>query len=220
MGNGFGAGFAGFAAVLFQLALLAGVIFLVLRLLRRRQPAFAGAAPGAGGWPSQPPLQREPLRPAYAGGGAEGLRSAMTNSAGGLEIVIDHRDRETFERLLMEIQEALGREDYAALRERTTPEVMGYLAEDLAQYATEGRRNEISNTRLLEADVAEAWREGDRDYATAALRYEAIDVVRDRTSGQVLEGDAALPTETTELWTFLRQGAGPWKLSAIQPTSA
>lgn len=64
--------------------------------------------------------------------------------------------------------------------------------------------------------MAEAWREGDRDYATAAMRYEAIDVVRDRTSGAVLEGDPARPLQTTELWTFVRQGGGAWKLSAIQ----
>ncbi|WP_309092807.1 TIM44-like domain-containing protein [Phenylobacterium sp.] len=213
LGNGFGAGMAGFMAVLFQLALAAGVVFLLMKLFRRRaQPAMAGGAP----WPNA--AHRE----APQGFGASRPAPQPTYTpvtpepATPVEIGVTGQDRDTFERLLMEIQDALGREDYGALRERTTPEVMGFLAEDLAQNATEGRRNEISGTTLLEADVAEAWREGDRDYATAAMRYQAIDVVRDRATGAVIEGDPARPTQTTELWTFVRQNGGPWKLSAIQ----
>ncbi len=38
----------------------------------------------------------------------------------------------------------------------------------------------------------------------------------DRASGAVLEGNPSQPSETTELWTFARQGGLPWKLSAIQ----
>ena len=53
-------------------------------------------------------------------------------------------------------------------------------------------------------------------YATAALRYSSIDVMVDRQSGAVLEGDADRPTETTELWTFVRHPNEGWKLSAIQ----
>jgi predicted lipid-binding transport protein (Tim44 family) len=38
----------------------------------------------------------------------------------------------------------------------------------------------------------------------------------DRASGRIVEGNADEPTETTELWTFVRQSGGDWKLSAIQ----
>jgi predicted lipid-binding transport protein (Tim44 family) len=69
---------------------------------------------------------------------------------------------------------------------------------------------------LLQADIAESWREDDRDYATAALRYESRDVMRERANGKVVEGDEDHPTETTELWTFTRQNGSSWKLSAIQ----
>ena len=134
------------------------------------------------------------------------------------EIPISPQDQKTFETLLIEVQDAFGREDYAALRERCTPEIMGYLAEELSDNATHGRKNEVTGTRLLQADVGEAWREGDIDYATAALRYESIDLMRDRTSGAVLSGDPNTPSQTTELWTFARHIGGPWKLSAIQET--
>ena len=132
------------------------------------------------------------------------------------ELSLTQQDRDAFERLLGEVQAAFGREDYAGLRAITTPEIMSYLSEELSQNATQGRRNEVTGTKLLQADVAEAWSEGDTDYATTALRYESIDVLRDRTTGAVVEGDAERATETTELWTFVRERGGDWKLSAIQ----
>ncbi|CAN5861534.1 hypothetical protein BH11PSE1_BH11PSE1_26290 [soil metagenome] len=48
------------------------------------------------------------------------------------------------------------------------------------------------------------------------MRYSSIDVMRDRASNAVLEGDATKATETTEHWTFTRLRGGAWKLSAIQ----
>ena len=115
-----------------------------------------------------------------------------------------------------EIQEAFGREDYGTIREHSTPEIMSYLAEELSQNATRGVRNQVSDVQMLEGDVAEAWREGDAEYATAALRYSSRDWMVDRESGAVVEGDPNAVTETTELWTFVRQPGQAWKLSAIQ----
>ena len=93
---------------------------------------------------------------------------------------------------------------------------MSYLAEELSQNATKGVRNDVSGTQLLEAEVAEAWSEGNADYATIAMQYHSIDILRDRTSGAVVEGDPTQLTRTTELWTFVRDSRNPWRLSAIQ----
>ncbi len=222
LGNGFGGMGAGLANTLMQVALIGGGIWLVTALLRRRRAgaAFAGAAAG-------------PARAAYVPHGG-GFDSGPARASGGFQareapppayepqpeashdIGLMQSDRDTFERLLGEIQDAFGREDYGALRERTTPEIMSFLSEELSQNAVQGRRNQVSGTRLLQADVAEAWREAGADYATAALRYESIDVMRERQSGAVLEGDPDSPTETTELWTFVRRAGDDWKLSAIQ----
>ncbi|HEY8614673.1 Tim44 domain-containing protein [Phenylobacterium sp.] len=221
LGHGFGAGMAGFAALLFQLALIGLGVFLLMKLFRRRQqPAAAGAA--AAGWPGatskfEAPEARSGARP--MGGTAytpSSPASAAPPAGPAIDLAVTAEDRSDFERLLTEVQTAFGREDYGTLREVTTPEVMSYLSEELSQNATQGRRNEVTDVKLLEADIAEAWREGDREYVTAALRYESRDVMRDRTSGQVVSGDAEKPTQTTELWTFVRQAYGPWKLSAIQ----
>jgi predicted lipid-binding transport protein (Tim44 family) len=71
----------------------------------------------------------------------------------------------------------------------------------------------VSGVKLLQGDLAEAWREDDRDYATVAMRYAITDEMVDRASGRVVEGG---PQEATEIWTFTRVRGGAWLLSAIQ----
>ena len=95
---------------------------------------------------------------------------------------------------------------------------MSYLAEELGQNGARGVRNEVSEVKLLQGDLAESWREDNNDYATVAMRYQSRDVMRDRSSGEVIEGDPDHPTEATELWTFARNRNGDWRLSAIQGT--
>ena len=37
----------------------------------------------------------------------------------------------------------------------------------------------MTDVRLLQGDLAEAWREGGREYATLAMRFSMIDATRD-----------------------------------------
>ncbi|HEY0435178.1 MAG TPA: TIM44-like domain-containing protein [Phenylobacterium sp.] len=216
-GGGWGGGGGGLLTVLIQLLVLGLILSFVLRLFRRRAAyatPFAEPEPfpgpnGFGGGFGGP----------FGGGSGAGFGGTAVPTGGpAWEIPITPADQQAFEQLLAEVQGAFAREDYAALREHCTPEVMGYLAEELSDNATHGRKNDVSNLRLLQADVGEAWREGPIDYATASMRYESIDVMRDRASGKVISGDPDTPTQTTELWTFARPQGGTWKLSAIQET--
>ena len=222
-GGGFG-GMAGLLGLLVQVALIGGAVFLVMRFLKSRsslQPAMAGAGGGMNRSAHEP--QRNPL------GGLGGLASGLGGGLGGQraqtgaarpdnpnELDIGGADLEIFERMLTDVQSAFGREDYAALRSLVTAEMVSYLAEELADNAAKGVRNEVSKVKLLQGDLAESWREGSVEYATAAMRYSALDCTRDRTTGAVVDGDAEHPSESTELWTFVRDRGGDWKLSAIQ----
>lgn len=216
MGSGFG-GLAGMFGLLLQVALIAGVIFLAMRLFRSRSAPDPAMAGGAG-------LNRSAYEPGErrATGGLGAIPGIGSRAGAGArpgnpdEIGVTGEDLSTFERMLAEIQEAYGREDYAALRRMTTPEMMSYFSEELGQNASKGLRNEVSNVKLLQGDVAESWREGMRDYATVAMRYASVDATLDRATGRVVEGDASAPSENTEIWTFTRDGRGPWVLSAIQ----
>ena len=205
-GAGFG-GFGGFIALLFQVIII-GVI--LNWLFRRRQPAMAGAGNAS------PYTARQDWQ---AGGGSAQPRanaSAAAQRAGRRdEVGVSNRDLDQFERSLAQLQDAYSREDYEALRSITTPEMMGYLSQELGENASKGLRNEVFDVKLLSGDVAEAWREGSDLYATVALKYESRDITRDRATGQIVSGDDRV-TATTELWTFVRRGTGPWLVSAIQ----
>ncbi|UIJ73081.1 Tim44 domain-containing protein [Aurantimonas sp. HBX-1] len=229
MGTGFG-GMGGFLALLVQLLLVGLGAMLLIRLFRGRSaqtPARASAA-NAGrnerrAYDDTPPpaAGNGSFRiPSIGSGAAAGAASAKAATApvasGSDEVGITDGDLETFEQRLVAVQAAFSREDYAALRQLTTPEVMSYLAEELSDNATSGRKNDVLDVKLEQGDLAEAWREGPSDYASVAMRFSSIDVMRDRTTGEVVEGDPETPTEATELWTFVRQRGGDWKLSAIQ----
>jgi len=202
-GAGFFAGLgslAGFFGFLLQLALIAGVVALVMAVLRRRaQPAAAGIPGG---------LMRTGNQPVAMGGG----------SAGAAAVAINQADYQQFEQLLVQSNAAWSAGDVATLSRIATPEMTQFFRDDLAALSARGWKNETRDVRLEQGDLSEAWREGARDYATVAMRFSLVDVTREVATGRVTEGDPAARTQATELWTFVRSQGGPWQVSAIQQT--
>lgn len=218
LGYGFG-GFAGMLGFLLQALLIGGVVLLAVRLFRSQrakspEPAMAGAGNGFSyrDAPPRDPGAGRSFNIPNIGGGSP---SAPPQSASA-DLSLTQEDLDTFERRLAEVQEAFGREDHGALRRLVTPEMVSYLSEELADNAQKGVRNDVSDVKLHQADIAESWSEGDSDYATAALQYSSLDVTRERSTGKIVDGNAEQSSETTELWTFVRHKGGDWKLSAIQ----
>lgn len=211
----FGAGFGGIGGFISLIVQVMVLVFIFRMIFGRRMRSYVSG--GAGGSPFAP---RPDIPASTAGPRRQSASSRASQRAGRRdEIGVTDRDLDVFERRLTELQDAYSREDYDALRAITTPEMMGYLAEELAQNAGRGVRNEVFDVRLLSGDIAEAWREGRDDYATASLRYESRDITRDKATGQIVSGSEAI-TETTEAWTFVRHSGGEWLLSAIQDTGA
>jgi predicted lipid-binding transport protein (Tim44 family) len=205
-GNGLFGGLGGFASFL-GLVLQVGIVVLIGRLIwhwwqRRSRPAAAFA----GG-----PMLRE-VRPNF--GGVGGSRPASVSST---PIEVKPEDFDTFEQILGKVLTDYGAEDLTALRANMTPEMLSYYSEELARNSSRGVVNQISDVKLLQGDLAEAWREGEQDYATVAMRYSMIDRTVDRGSDRVVEGGLH-PQEATELWTFRRTRGGHWVLSAVQQT--
>ena len=225
-GGGFLGGLGGLASMfglLLQVALIGGLIYLAVRFFRRRsgpQPAFAGA--GAGGGYERSALGGVgPTGP--VAGGIGGLGAGMGAASAepvrrerADEVGIGPQEYAAFEKTLHDVQTAYGREDVAALWTLATPEMAGYFQEELNDNARNNAINKISDVRLVQGDLAEAWREGATDYASVAMRYSLKDVTLDRTTGRVVDGDRDRPQEVTEVWTFRRDNGGPWKVSAIQ----
>lgn len=212
----FGAGFGGVGgvlAMLVQVALIGGLIWFALRFFRRPAPA-GGPDMSAYRGEAAPPRDFGAMFGNFGGGGAAATNDAPRPGNNGLDIGMDQL--EVFESMLTRVQAAFASENYSALRVLTTPEIMGYLSEELATNATNGVKNEVSDVKLLQGDLAESWREGTTEYATVAMRYSSIDYTKNRSTGAVVEGDAENPTESTEIWTFLRTPGSDWRLTAIQ----
>jgi predicted lipid-binding transport protein (Tim44 family) len=216
-GHGLFGGLGGLASMLGLLIQLALIFFLARFALqwfagRRLAGAFGGA--GQGG----PRPQGFGFMGGGSGGGGGAAGPARPASA---PISLSQEDYPAFERLLAETQSAYSEENIARLGELATPEMVSYFAEDLKSNAREGVVNRISGVKLLQGDLAEAWREGGDDYATVAMRFALVDRFVDRATGKTVSGDER-PTQSTEVWTFRRpagRGAEAWKLSAIQQTA-
>jgi len=207
-GHGFLGGMGGFASIL-GLLLQIALIVIVAKLAfawwqRRNTPAFATA---------QPDGPRAGTQSNFMGFGSMlGGNAAPTEP-----LTIGKDDYDAFERLLDDVQAAYSNEDLAALRSKVTPEMLSYFSEELADNASRGLVNRISNVKLEQGDLSEAWREGSTEYATVAMRFSLVDQLVERASGRVVGGTGE-PEEATELWTFMRARGGNWLLSAIQQT--
>jgi len=211
-GGGFFSGLgslAGFFGFLLQVMIIAGLVFLAFALFRRfrQQPAPAGMPNSM-----MREQQDAPRNPMMGGGMGRGPAKPVD------EIGIQAADFQAFERNLIEINAAWSREDIAGLSRLATPEMVQYFRDDYAALAERGWKNETRDVKLEQGDLAEAWNEGPRDYATVAMRMSLVDWTRDLKTGAITEGNPNARTEQTELWTFVRVQGGPGLLSAIQQT--
>jgi predicted lipid-binding transport protein (Tim44 family) len=204
-GGGMFGGVGGLSS-LFGLILQIGLIVFLVRMAMswwQRRHDTAAAYSGGGGGPGAPS--------GFGGGTGFGLGS------GSAPLEIAPADYEAFERLLGEIQAAWSNEDVARLHTLATPEMVSYFSRDLEANRARNVVNKVSGTKLLQGDLAEAWREGDTDFASVAMRFSMVDKTIDRATGRLVEGSEQ-PAEATEVWTFLRPRGANWELSAIQQT--
>jgi len=207
-GHGFLGGLGGFASML-GLMLQIGLIVIIGYLVwtwwqRRSQPALASG-------PALRNYASGDARPQMGFGG--GATASHARASGTDEVGLTPDDFNAFEKTLGEVQSAYSAEDLARLRRLVTPEMLSYFSEELSENASKSVVNRVSDVKLLQGDLAEAWREGATDYATVAMRFSLKDETVERDSGRVLQGG---PDEATEVWTFMRVRGGHWLVSAIQ----
>jgi predicted lipid-binding transport protein (Tim44 family) len=203
-GEGGGSG-ASMLGMLLQVLIIGLLIYFVVRLFRGR--AYATGGRGGGGWP-----------PRSAGAAAA---PAGSGRGRGRDINLSDADLQAFQAIHAAVQEAWSTGELARLRPLMTPEMLSYFSEELTRNASQGVRNIVSDVELLKGDLAESWEEGDLQYATAYLKWRALDyLVRlGRSPGDpdwLVSGDPRNPVEAEELWTFVRRRGGQWLLSAIQ----
>jgi hypothetical protein len=199
---------AGFGGGLFRLLLLGLAIWFVVRLVRA---TMARTGPPGGFGVSAP----------RSVGAAVAPQASLAQHPRGRDINVSDADLGALQEIHARVQEAWSAADPAWLRRLATPEMCRWFAEELSRNASRGVRNVVSDVRFLGGELTESWDEGERQFATALLRWRALDyvVALGRSPGDaesIVGGDPRTPVETEEMWTFVRVRGGPWLLSAIQ----
>jgi predicted lipid-binding transport protein (Tim44 family) len=146
---------------------------------------------------------------------ATALRTATVDTE------VTSADKTAFQQLLTDIQTAWSNQDLAGLRRFVTPEMLGYFSTALAEQTSLDIANHVEDVVLIQADVRETWTDDTTHYATIGLRWNARDYTvslakRRGEPGYLVEGNEETPTESGEVWTFMRYQNGKWLLSAIQ----
>jgi predicted lipid-binding transport protein (Tim44 family) len=195
-----GSGVLGLLIQMFLLYLLASWAY------RRFAGGVSMAGAGMYGRMLYPGTAQRPARPGQFGGGRTGR-----------PISLDSSDFRSFTEVLRHIQAAWTAHDLTALRTLATPEMVTYFGEQLAEQASRGVRNQVTDIRLDKGDLSEAWSEGAREYATVSMTFSMIDATLDSV-GRVLDGSLTERVTATEFWTFVRAPRSKWILSAIQQT--
>jgi predicted lipid-binding transport protein (Tim44 family) len=211
MGGGGGIGF-------FEIALLALILFLLYRFIKRRREAASANAYYQGNEAAAPTYQQsyEPA-PTY------GAAPSGTDTEQGLRYIRQmdpYFDEQKFRDLCMDnffkIQGAWTGRDATSVRNLLTAEMYKTIQTDADRLRSEKKVNRLENIAVRSVEITEAWQEQGQDYITVLFSANLLDYVVDETSGQVVSGSKADPVKFEEYWTFTRSvGSNPWQLSAI-----
>lgn len=191
------------AILLLLVLLIAATLFYFLKLQRPSLPDFSGLSERRqvgntlSGTP--PPASKQPIS-------------------------VDHitsADKDTFQHLLLDIHAAWSRQDLTELRQFVTPGMAQYFSAALADNTSQDIQNHIDDVLLLRAEILQAWSEHTTQYVTAKLRWSSLTYTISLTKqqgepGYLVSGSEKTPTESEEIWTFMRPENGPWILSEIR----
>jgi predicted lipid-binding transport protein (Tim44 family) len=197
-------GFSSTGILLILMLLGAGTFYYFLRVRRSPTPDFSGITRSSA-FSSTLPVEPSATTP----------RTAMVDTE------VTPADKTAFQQLLIDIQTAWSKQDLAGLRRFVTPEMLAYFSTALAEQTSLDIANHVEDVVLLRADVRETWTEDATQFATIGLHWSARDYTLSLTKqrgepGYLIEGSEETPTESGEVWTFMRYQNGKWLLSAIQ----
>jgi predicted lipid-binding transport protein (Tim44 family) len=212
-----GLGFGGGGGIgLFEIILLALILYLVYRFARKRREQADGGAyyqsssTGA-------PIYQQSSEPVYTLGGQEmdtetGLRYIRQTD----RYFDEARFGEACMDAFFKIQGAWANRDMSSVRDILTDEMRRTLQGDAEKLKREKRINKLDNIAVRSTDISEAWQESGKDYITVRFYANLLDYTVDEVTGQVVVGSKTDPVKFEEYWTFTRPaGPNPWQLSAI-----
>lgn len=213
-GGGYGAGGvgagggSGFLINFIIMILGAFAIMMLVRFLTRPRGASAFGMSGGCAMP-QGGFGGSPFQ-------ANNFQPEVTN------ITLSESDKNAFAALLIEVQNAWSNQDTEHLKKIVTPEMLKYFSDSLSQNVSQGIANKVEDVDVTFVNLAESWREGEMEYATAIIEWSSFDYMVNlnktpQDADYITEGGNRNLVMTSEAWTFVRFGGenGRWILSAI-----
>jgi predicted lipid-binding transport protein (Tim44 family) len=218
MGGGMGGGGIG----LFEILLLAFILYMVYRFVKkRRQEAAAGASYYQSTPHQEPSFQQQGSNPGYDA--PAGAPNTGTDTESGLRYIRqmdpyfdEARFGDTCMDTFFKIQGAWANRDMSTVRNLLTEEMYRNVQNDADRLKQDRKINRLDNIAVRSTDITEAWQESGKDYITVRFYANLLDYTVDESSGQVVSGSKTDPVKFEEYWTFVRPvGSNPWQLSAI-----
>ena len=216
-GLGFGGGGLGGSGIgLFDIILIAGICYMIFRMVKKRRE---GALSNQGSY-GQGDFQQSYTPPQEFG---QQFGQEASDPLAGLahirqmdSIFDENRFTDNVMDIFFKVQSAWMNRDLAPAASLLTDEMRRLLQGDIERMLGEKRINHLENIAVRSVEVIEAWQEEGKDYITARIYANLLDYTTDDTSGAVVEGSRTDPVKFEEHWTFVRPvGNNPWQLSAI-----
>lgn len=213
-GAGMG-GMGGGGIGLFEIALLAGIGYLIYRFIKKKRADSAIAPNG---------------RPMYQEVSAPLLSSAHQIDEPALDQVDtglahirqmdasfdENRFNDTIMDMFFKIQGGWMNRDLSPVSGLLTDEMKLVFQEDLDRLLRDRQVNRLENIAVRKVDIVEIWQESGQDYITASIYANLLDYTTDDATGAVVSGSKTEPVKFEEFWTVTRPvGNNQWKLSAI-----
>ncbi|QEM67467.1 Tim44 domain-containing protein [Geobacter sp. FeAm09] len=213
-GSGVG-GMGGGGIGLVQIALLAGVGYLIYRFIKKKRSGSAVPFSRQDGYGQGTVI---PLPGAQQDG-----QPATDDPGTGLSHIRrmdpafdENRFADAAMDTFFKIQGAWMNRGLSPVAGLLTDEMKGIFQTDLDRLLRDKQINRLENIAVREVRIAEAWQEAGQDYITASIYANLLDYTTDETTGAVLSGSKVEPVKFEEFWTFTRPvGANPWRLAAI-----
>ena len=215
LGFGGGGGMGGSGIGLFEILLIAGIGYMIYRMVKKRREDASSNAYDQGGYqqtytpPQQTYEQPGQPEPADVDTGIAHIRQMDASFD-------ENRFNDSVMDMFFKIQGAWMNRDLAPVTAIMTDEMRRIFQEDIDRLLQEKRVNRLENIAVRNVEIVEAWQETGQDFLTVLIYANLLDYTTDDATGQVVSGSKTDPVKFEEYWTFTRPvGNNPWRLSAI-----
>ena len=215
-GAGAGTGGMGGGGIgLFEIALLAGIGYLIYRFIKKKRADSAIA-------PNGRPVYQEVSAPLLSSGHQTNEMATDQVDTGLAHIrqmdasFDENRFNDAVMDMFFKIQGGWMNRDLSPVSGLLTDEMKRVFQEDLDRLLRDKQVNRLENIAVRKVDIAEIWQESGQDYITASIYANLLDYTTDDATGAIISGSKTEPVKFEEFWTFTRPvGNNSWQLSAI-----